>query len=31
MSAFTPELMSPEDEHEDENRCRYFLVHQPEF
>ena len=31
LSALTPELMSSEDEHKDENGCRYFMVHQPEF
>ena len=28
LSALTPEMMSLEDEHEDENGCRYFMVHQ---
>ena len=31
LSASTPEMMSSDDEHEDENGCRYFMVHQPEF
>ena len=31
LSALTPEMMSSEDEHKDENGCRYFMVHQPEF
>ena len=28
LSALTPEMVSSEDEHEDENGSRYFMVHQ---
>ena len=31
MSAFTPEMMSSENEHKDENGCYYFMVHQLKF
>lgn len=30
FSALTAEMMSSEDEHEDENGSRCFMVHQPE-
>lgn len=29
--ALAPEMMLSENEHEDENGCHYFMVHQPEF
>ena len=31
LSALTPEMVSSEDEHEDENGSRYFMVHQSKF
>ena len=31
LSTLTPEMMSSEDEHEDENGCCYFMANQLEF